>query len=94
MSATKWLLGVVMVMAVVLALRLAGVLETGTHNVPQSELPNPVKQEPPVKMSAKIAFTSLRDGNDEIYVMNADGSDQRRLTYNNAPDLWPSWSPR
>ena len=30
----------------------------------------------------KIAFTSLRDGNEEIYVMNADGSDQTRLTYN------------
>ncbi len=26
-----------------------------------------------------IAFVSDRDGNDEIYVMNADGSDQRRL---------------
>jgi TolB protein len=42
----------------------------------------------------KIAFTSDRDGNDEIYVMNAaDGSGQTRLTDNDAPDFEPSWSP-
>ena len=28
----------------------------------------------------RIAFTSQRDGNDDIYVMNANGSDQKRLT--------------
>lgn len=40
-----------------------------------------------------IAFSSERDGNSEIYVMNADGSDQRRLTYDPADDFHPSWSP-
>ncbi|WP_203884821.1 hypothetical protein, partial [Planotetraspora kaengkrachanensis] len=30
--------------------------------------------------NGKIAFTSVRDGNDEIYVMNADGSGQTNLT--------------
>ena len=30
----------------------------------------------------RIAFVSTRDGNEEIYVMNADGSNQRRLTNN------------
>jgi len=29
----------------------------------------------------KIAFVSDRDGNQEVYVMNADGSGQRRLTH-------------
>jgi Tol biopolymer transport system component len=29
---------------------------------------------------SRIAFVSGRDGNDEIYVMNADGTDQVRLT--------------
>ena len=29
---------------------------------------------------AEIVFFSDRDGNGEIYVMNADGSEQRRLT--------------
>jgi len=41
----------------------------------------------------KIAFTSDRDGNDEIYVMNADGSEQKNLTNNRALDCSPSWSP-
>jgi Tol biopolymer transport system component len=41
----------------------------------------------------RIVFTSLRDGDREIYVMNADGSHQRRLTNNPARDDDPSWSP-
>ena len=41
----------------------------------------------------KIAFVSNRDGNDEIYVMNADGSGQTRLTNNSFDDLDPAWSP-
>ncbi|MFN2243003.1 MAG: alpha/beta fold hydrolase [Anaerolineae bacterium] len=40
-----------------------------------------------------IAFSSERDGNPEIYLMNADGSDQRRLTDHPAEDYWPTWSP-
>src|SRR3990170_8751258 len=32
--------------------------------------------------NGKICFTSNRDGNDEIYVMNADGTNQTRLTNN------------
>ncbi|MCS6911220.1 MAG: hypothetical protein NZM11_11750, partial [Anaerolineales bacterium] len=34
-----------------------------------------------------IAFVSTRDGNSEIYVMNADGSGQRNLTNDPAEDL-------
>ncbi len=41
----------------------------------------------------RIAFTSDRDGNAEIYVMNADGSGQTRLTDNSAWDDAPQWSP-
>ena len=41
----------------------------------------------------KIAFTSDRDGNPEIYVMNADGSGQTRLTNNGADDRRPAFSP-
>jgi Tol biopolymer transport system component len=40
-----------------------------------------------------MAFVSDRDGNGEIYVMNADGSAQRRLTRNPASDGPPVWSP-
>ncbi|MDX6695754.1 MAG: TolB protein [Blastocatellia bacterium] len=44
---------------------------------------------------SKIAFTSRRDGNFnlDIYVMNADGSSQTRLTTNAAEDRDPTWSP-
>jgi Tol biopolymer transport system component len=38
-------------------------------------------------------FTSNRDGNAEIYVMNADGSGQTRLTDHPARDVGPAWSP-
>ena len=41
----------------------------------------------------QIAFTSARDGNSEIYVMDADGKNQRRLTDHPATDFSPSWSP-
>ena len=42
---------------------------------------------------SKIAFESERDGNDEIYVMNADGTEQTRLTNNSDWEQEPSWSP-
>ena len=41
----------------------------------------------------KIVFYSDRDGNYEIYTMNADGSNQTRLTFNQAGDFAPAWSP-
>lgn len=41
----------------------------------------------------KIAFTSTRDGNSEIYIMNPDGSQQQNLTWHSARDLAPAWSP-
>ena len=41
--------------------------------------------------TAKIAFVSYRDGNPEIYLMNADGSGQTRLTQNSAFDYGPAW---
>jgi Tol biopolymer transport system component len=41
----------------------------------------------------KIAFVSSRDGNREVYVMNADGSGQRNLTRSPASEGWFAWSP-
>ena len=40
----------------------------------------------------RLAFVSDRDMTQEIYVMNADGSQQVRLTRNQAFDWAPSWS--
>jgi Tol biopolymer transport system component len=44
-------------------------------------------------VNAKIAFDTNRDGNEEIYVMNPDGSGQIRLTNDPASDFGPAWSP-
>jgi Tol biopolymer transport system component/polyisoprenoid-binding protein YceI len=42
----------------------------------------------------RIAYTSfLQDGNDDIFVMNADGSGQVRLTSGPEYDSDPAWSP-
>ena len=43
--------------------------------------------------SLRIAFTSYRDGNYEIYVMNADGSAVTQLTHNSSSDSGSVWSP-
>ena len=40
----------------------------------------------------RIAFMSQRDRNDGIYVMNADGSDQRKVL-DSEDGFWPVWSP-
>jgi Tol biopolymer transport system component len=48
---------------------------------------------PPLAEAGSLLFTSLRDGNAELYTMKADGSNQRRLTSNQAADEWPRRSP-
>ncbi len=49
-------------------------------------------QTPTLRANGKIAFTSDRDGNLEIYVMNNDGTGQVRLTNNLVVDDHPTWS--
>ena len=46
-----------------------------------------------VDAQAQVAFVSHRDGNPEIYVMDADGGNQQKLTNNRDKDYSPSWSP-
>lgn len=46
----------------------------------------------------KIAFTRYIDKTKsqttaEVFIMNADGTDLKRLTHNNVLDTYPSWSP-
>jgi hypothetical protein len=43
--------------------------------------------------NGKIAFTSARDNNDEIYTMNTTGGALDRLTNNPQSDEEPAWSP-
>src|SRR5687767_9201456 len=48
---------------------------------------------PTLRANGKIAFTSDRDGNPEIYMMNPDGTNQTRLTNNSIVDDHAMWSP-
>jgi TolB protein len=43
--------------------------------------------------ASRIAFAGTKDGLDDIYVMNADGSDLLQLTNDPATDQFPQWSP-
>ena len=45
-----------------------------------------------VPTTPKILFTSSRDGNSEIYMMNPDGSEQVNLTQHPASDFGAAWS--
>jgi Tol biopolymer transport system component len=56
---------------------------------------NPASDQFPVFSpdGTKIAFQSARDGNQEIYVMNANGSGAMNLTNNPALDSLPDFSP-
>ena len=46
-----------------------------------------------VDAEARIAFVSHRDGNPEIYAMDADGGNPQNLTNHPDKDYLPSWSP-
>jgi len=64
-----------------------------TTPLPPTDTPTPVSPtETPLPLN-KIAFVTNRDGNNEIYIMNADGSGVTRLTNTPADDRYPSWSP-
>ncbi len=43
--------------------------------------------------TTKIVFVSGRDGNDELYMMDYDGQNQTRLTFNTIRDYMPAWAP-
>ncbi len=45
-------------------------------------------------VTGRIAFSSNMDGNNEIYVMDADGTNVTRLTNNIANDINPEWHPK
>ncbi len=46
-----------------------------------------------IRHDGRIVFTSVRDGDMEIYSMNGDGSDVKRLTNRPGPDGGPFFSP-
>jgi TolB protein len=67
------------------ALGVLGILQTAS--LPIAPVTTRLSPEP------RIAFASHRDGNWEIYVMDADGTHQTRLTTRPEQDRFPLWSP-
>jgi Tol biopolymer transport system component len=61
---------------------------------PAGEMEPAAEEAAPATGEARIAFTSDREGDIAVYVMNGDGSDIQRIS---EPDLlichYPSWSP-
>ena len=55
--------------------------------------PTPTPTPTPPSLEGKVAFASDRDGDFEIYVMDADGSNLTQLTDNDFSDRRPAWSP-
>jgi TolB protein len=53
----------------------------------------PIPEPTPLGGGGKIAFSSDRDGDFEIYLMNSDGTNQIRLTNQSTNDFFPEFSP-
>ena len=75
-------------------------LRPGGVDVPTHLLPTPTftpiataAQSGRLSVTGRFAFVSTRDGNAEIYAMNADGSGLARLTNKKANSYDPVWSP-
>ena len=62
-----------------------------SEQIEETEAPTPTPEPEPIPCN--IVFESDRDGNLEIYRMDADGSNQVNLTNNPADDTDPVWSP-
>src|SRR5687768_17786479 len=60
------------------------------HATPESVTQGVVTSNGP---SGSVTFHSQRDGNFNIYRMNLDGSDERRITEDTAADTQPDLSP-
>jgi len=58
-----------------------------------TELSGAAREEFLKSLQGRIVFQSDRDGDNEIYVMKADGSQVVQLTDNQADDRYPAWSP-
>ncbi len=68
-------------------------IPTPTPTPTPTATPTPTPTPTPPLGTAKIAFSSNRDGNAQIYLMDTDGTNQVRLTNNGANDESPRWSP-
>ena len=74
--------------------RLHRIARAGTHRAINGQRVDPRAPGPVWSPDGrKLAFSSERDGNAELYVMNSDGSNQRRLTRSPEAEESLTWSP-
>jgi TolB protein len=64
---------------------LSGIIELTNDGTDTAPAPSPDGK--------KVAFMSRRDGDWEIYIINADGKGLQQLTNNDVDDGLPTWSP-
>ena len=88
-SSVPWVIGVSAVAAVFL------IVGIGYHYATRFGLPASSEGDFAAKVpkTGKVAFSSNRDGNWDIWTMNPDGSDPVNLTQDTAVDLHAAWSP-
>ena len=101
-SGGRWFWGVPLVWVIVFAIATVAVPLEAASTESGPPLPGTAcsMRSPPAHSgqpqaggASLIAFASDREGDSQIYVMNADGSGQRRLTRNATTDTEPAWSP-
>ena len=83
----KHLFLVLMMMTLIVTSACAQATPTATATA------TPTATASPATINGLIAFTSSRDGNSEIYVMDANWDNPRNLVDNRASDFNPAWSP-
>lgn len=83
-------------------LPVATAVSTDTDTDDSTAAATPIATQPPPQQvslttveggrETRVAFASDRDGDSEIFVINADGSGLTQLTFNSVDDDKPSWS--
>jgi hypothetical protein len=93
----KWAWGLVPLAMIIGLALFGGQLWDGDdeyQETPGEQAARPIASPTPtIEISNKIAFQSDRDGDDEIFIMNSDGSNLVQLTDNSDGDSHPTWSP-
>ncbi|HYH87460.1 MAG TPA: Ig-like domain-containing protein [Pyrinomonadaceae bacterium] len=78
--------------SVVASATVAGRVVAG-YAAPAAPVPGGATQVGDVRIAERVIFISDRDGKSEIYLMDPDGSNQQRVTSNDATETRPALSP-